>query len=323
MHQITDPTATPGPDTGRRRPAAASPARADAAATAAVEPGAETPAADRDDEDPYRYGWRFRPAADGSGETEMAPLTYADLLDPQEGDVVAEDTIHRCLTEDLGSMLQRRWAGDETVAVWSNLKVNFRIPGLTTGPGPDLVVVRGVRDRDRRRTSFHLGREPGEILLVIELVSKSSRKKDFEDLVDIYGRMGVEEYLAIEARGFYIDGPYELRAWKRDPAAGMLRSLAPVAPGRLLLPAAGLLFVTGGDGWGLGVWDAATGERLLTSEQAAQGLAEQAERAEERAARAEERAELAEERAARAEEEKRQLQAEIERLRSRSSRPTS
>ncbi len=53
-----------------------------------------------------------------------------------------------------------------------------------------------------------------------------------------------------------------------------MRPLAPVSPGRLLLPAAELLFVTGGDGWGLGVWDAATGERLLNSEQAAAELAE-------------------------------------------------
>ncbi len=335
MHQITD---LPAP---RDLPAARRPGTAP-----------RPPAGDRDDADPYRYGWRFRPAADGSGEAEMVPLTYADLLDPQEGDVVAEDTIHRRLTDQLGSMLQRRWAADATVAVWSNLKVNFRVPGLTTGPGPDLVVVQGVRDRDRRRTSFYLGQEPGKILLVLEMVSKSSRKKDFEDLVEIYGRMGVEEYLAIHARGFYLDGPYELRAWKRDPAVGKMRPLAPVAPGRLLLPAAELLFVTGGDGWGLGVWDVVTGERLLTSEQAAAELAERAAQeaegrraAEERAAQeaegrraevearkaAEERAaqeaegrraevgarKAAEERAAKAEEEKRQLAAEIERLRAR------
>ena len=83
------------------------------------------------------------------------------------------------------------------MAVWSNLKIAFRIPGLTSGPGPDICLVDGVDDRDRRRTSFRFGEEPGAVRLVVEVVSKKSVQKDYKDLPAIYGPLGVEEYFAV------------------------------------------------------------------------------------------------------------------------------
>ncbi len=253
--------------------------------------------------DPYEYGWRERReiAPDGTEKLRWDPLSYRDLLDPQEGDVVAEDSVHRTVTDDVARILKRRYEDQPSVAVWSNLKILFEIPGLTTGPGPDICVVEGVRDRDLRRTSFRYGEEPGEVRLVIEIVSKNSVRKDFRGLLAIYGPLGVEEYVAIRPRGFYPQGPFELRAWRRDARTGSLRPLRPDAEGRLRSRVTGVLFGTGEEGWGLEVWDAATGERLRTSEEELRWHAERREEAEERAGDAEHRAFVAAERADEAE----------------------
>ena len=102
-------------------------------------------------------------------------------------------------------------------------------------------------------------------------------------------------------------GPCEVRAWRRDPKTRRLRRVDPDPEGRLRSRTTGLLVGTGENGWGLRIWDAATGERLRSPEEE-----------EARARRmAEERAE--QEAAARREAEARgrELAAEIERLRER------
>ena len=110
--------------------------------TTGVEPGAGGPEAG--DGDPYYYGWRWQVAPEDSDRLRQVPLTYADLLSPEVGDFIAEDTIHRRVTEDVARILESRYADEPTVAVWSDLKILFRIPKLTTGPGPDVCVVEGV-----------------------------------------------------------------------------------------------------------------------------------------------------------------------------------
>ncbi len=78
------------------RSAVDEPAAAARAETVLIPDG--TAVVEKDDRDaPYRYGWRERReiAPDGSERLAWSPLTYRDLLDPREGDVVAESTIHR------------------------------------------------------------------------------------------------------------------------------------------------------------------------------------------------------------------------------------
>jgi Uma2 family endonuclease len=256
------------------------------------------------------YGWREHReiAPDGSERVGWHPLTYNDLLDPQEGDYIAESTIHRWVVRGVADILTRRYKDDSSVAVWCNLKIVFRIPGLTTGPGPDICLVDGVVDRDRGRKSFHFGKEPGKVRLVVEVVSEDSVRKDYQDLLRIYAPLGVQEYVAVRPLGLYPDGPFELRGRRLDPRTRRLLPIAPNPQGRIPSLGTGLLFGTGADGYGLSVWDAATGERLLTPEEDVTRLRERAEQAEEqveierdRAEEAEERAELARGRAERAE----------------------
>jgi Uma2 family endonuclease len=306
------------------------------------EPVPGSPELDDDGDDPFDYGHRWEPAPDGSGKLRQVPLTYADLLSPEVGDFVAEDTVHRKVTVELAEILERRYADDVTVAVWSDLKISFRIPGLTTGPGPDVCVVEGVEDRDRYRRSFRYGKEPGKVVLTVEVVSQKSVRKDYLDILAIYDRLRVEEYLAIRPLGNYSEGPFELKAWRRDPRTERLEPIASGPRGRLRLRTVGLLVGTGPDGWGLKIWDAETEEilrsplvaeteRALQAEERAEREAAARRQAEERAEReaearrqAQERAEReaearrqAEEQKRQAEEQIRKMSAEIEKLRSR------
>lgn len=275
-----------------------------------IEQAEGVPGVDDAEDDPYVYGWREHRelTADGEDRIRRTPLTYQDLLDPQEGDFIAEDTVHRKVTEGLADILERRYSAEPTVAVWRNLKIVFHVEGLTSGPAPDLCVVTGVEDRDRRRRSFRYGQEPGKVSLVIEVVSKSSVKKDYRDLLKIYAPLGVEEYVAIRPLGHYPDGPFALTAWRLDRETRRLRPIATDPQGRIHSQTTGLLLGTGKDGWRLAVWDAESGERLRRSDEEAAWQEERAERAQERAERAEQRAE--QEAATR-----RAAEAEIERLR--------
>ncbi|MCP3957162.1 MAG: Uma2 family endonuclease [bacterium] len=232
---------------------------------------------DDDPGDPFYYGWRYldESESDGSDPLHRVPLTYSDLLSPEVGDFIAEDTVHRSVVEGVARILKPRLEIDPEVAVWSDLKIYFVIPGVTTGPGPDISVVTGVRDRERRRRSFRLGKEPGRLALAIEVVSNKSMPKDYRDILDIYDRMEVGEYIAIRPTGHYADGPFELRGWRRS--AERLRPLRPDDQGRLRSEIAGVLFGTGEGGSGLVLWDAVTGERLLTAEERERLRAERAE----------------------------------------------
>lgn len=255
-----------------------------------------------DSSDPYYYGfrWAYETTPDGSEKLVQVPLTYADLLDPQEDDFIAESTIHYRVIHDLNDILTHRYRDRPKTAVWSNLKIAFVIPGLTTGPGPDICVVEGVEDRDRQRKSFRFGEEPGTIRLVIEVVSERSYEKDTRDLLKIYSRLGVEEYVAILPEGSYPTGPFELKGWRLGKATGRLRPLRPAADGRLHLRATNLTVGTGEGGWGLQLWDAATGERLRTPAEAAEKARHEAEQRARKEAAA-----------------RRAAEAEIERLRAR------
>ena len=105
----------------------------------------DSTAPDDDANDPFYYGWRYldESASDSSDALHRVPLTYRDLLSPEVGDFIAEDTVHRSVVEGVARILKPRLEVDSEVAVWSDLKIYFVIPGVTTGPGPDISVVAG------------------------------------------------------------------------------------------------------------------------------------------------------------------------------------
>ena len=85
--------------------------------------------------DPYRYGWRtlWSLGPDGHEESRVVPLTYKDLLDPQLGDHMTQDSLHIQLVALLMGLLRTHFASDPEVAVFGDLKVIFDVPDLPGG----------------------------------------------------------------------------------------------------------------------------------------------------------------------------------------------
>jgi colicin import membrane protein len=135
------------------------------------------------EQDPFRYGWRYvrRPTPDGDVELHQVPLTREDLLDPREGDFMIQSTTHIRIVMDLLHMLTG-WAHSRAdLAVFSDLKMRWGIPGLK-GPAPDIAVVPGVPDKGRDRDSFDVSKEGTRPSLIVEVVSRDYRDKDYRDL---------------------------------------------------------------------------------------------------------------------------------------------
>jgi Uma2 family endonuclease len=239
---------------------------------------------------PFVYGWRdvYETSPDGVEKLRSIPLTYEDTLNPQLGDHVSDSTNHTKLIRLVSDVLGRLYETKLSVAVWVNLKVRNPsgtaeagkkdAPEGSKGPSPDVCVISGVKDRERNRESFELRAEPGEIRLAVEVVSKSSLEKDYGGILARYDELKVQEYVAIRPRGLYVEGPVELRAWRRDPESEKLKEVQLDKAGRFHSETTDLLFGRGPKGEGLEIRDAATGELLLGDAETRKAAEERAEK---------------------------------------------
>src|SRR4051794_18258648 len=106
----------------------------------------KTPA--RFDEASFEYGWRMvrRKGLNGRQEWERIPLTLDDVLHPQEGDVHLPSDPHTDDCTYSRDVLKDRYAGDRSVAVLSDCRILWDVPGLRPH-SPDLAVIFGVKQR--------------------------------------------------------------------------------------------------------------------------------------------------------------------------------
>lgn len=215
------------------------------------------------DEDPCRLGFRFRTVRlpDGRAELRQEPLTAADLLDPQLGDYVDRNSWHAAAVHELWDILSWRYESRPDVFVSCDLKMLWRIRGLPN-PSPDVAVIPSVRDKTRFRRSFDVSREGTRPALVIELVSDEPEHQsaDHEDKVEIYERAGIAEYLILDPP----NPSCHLTGYRLD-AAGRYQPIPPDSEGSLLSTTTGVRFRVAPEGRSVYLFDAATGERLLSS----------------------------------------------------------
>jgi len=228
------------------------------------EPARKAPAWDESaDDDPFRLGWRYRAVRLPDGRTKLReePLTAADLLDPQLGDHVTQNSWHAAAVLELWDILSWRYEPRPDVYVSCDLKMIWRVPGLPN-PSPDLAVIPGVRDRTRFRRSFDVRKEGTRPVLVIELVSDEPEHQsaDHEDKVEIYERAGIAEYLILDPP----NPSCRLTGYCLD-AAGRYQPIPPDPQGGLLSTTTGVRFQVAPEGRSLHLFEAATGERLLDS----------------------------------------------------------
>src|SRR5438552_16124297 len=88
--------------------------------------------------DPFRYGWRYVKHArpDGTVTVDQVPLTLEDVLHPQEGDVIAENTVHEPERGHLTGACRTRLARLHDGHVFSDCIIDWNVPGLRNHP-PD------------------------------------------------------------------------------------------------------------------------------------------------------------------------------------------
>jgi hypothetical protein len=197
-----------------------------------------TPPLDVQEEDTFRYGWRFvkKTQPDGTVELEKVGLTLEDVLHPQEGDVIPDRRLQRLDAQYLGPIFEERAERLPGGLVLTDCIVDWGIPGVGNH-SPDLSVFAGLTHQPPLDLGvFRLGPSGGHCVLAVEIVSPSTRVNDVRHKVAEYYQARVALYVLIdqEREG----GPRRLLAYRRGR-----KRYSPVAPdeqGRLLLESLGL-----------------------------------------------------------------------------------
>ena len=249
-----------------------------------AEPAKRPPAPEeirRPNDDPFRLGSRSQwiSLPDGTRKKRLIPLTARDLLDPQVGDHVVQNSWHIKLAHVLMELLEWHYEAHPDVLVSSDLKILWGIPGLEN-PAPDIVVIPGVRDREKYRRSFSVRKEGARPTLCIEVVSDDpeQRDNDYGEKVRIYHQAGVREYLILDPS--YQTGTLSWAGYRLGPG-GRYLPIVPDAEGGIKSETTSLWFGTDPDRRTLRILDATTGERLQTSSEARKGQQEAEARAQE------------------------------------------
>lgn len=211
------------------------------------------PACDADD---VFYGWRYvrRTQPDGTAIVDVIPLTYEDLLYPEEDDFVVQEPVH---TRDFiycFSTLEVWGASQPQVVVLGDCRVDWGVADVRP-MGPDVVVFFDVHHWSRRPT-YRLAEDGGRPVLVIEVASPSTREYDLDAKLKLYHRVGVQKYVIVD-RGPHNTDPVRLLGYQRGRRGW--RRLRPDAQGRLDLAPVGMHIGIADDRpW---LYDAVTGVR--------------------------------------------------------------
>ncbi|HTU22301.1 MAG TPA: Uma2 family endonuclease [Gemmataceae bacterium] len=220
--------------------------------------------------DPFRFGWRYvqQIAADGSKESVRVPLTLDDVLHPQEGDEIPDNSQQGRDCNYLYSVLKWRLADNPHAVVFSDCLVNWGVRGLRN-PSPDISVFDGVADPNRIWRTFAVAREGARPVLVIEIVSpdahdRQARDNDVVIKVREYYRARVPIYALVDQEE--VEGSRRIVGYRRGS-----RKYVPLPldeQGRLLLEPVRLLMGLRDER--VICWDADTGEEIADFAQLAQ-----------------------------------------------------
>lgn len=208
------------------------------------------------------YGWRLvrRKGSDGTEEWVEVPLTVQDLLHPQEGDCIPENSLHSWERAYLYEVIGARLGDRPTVRVFSDCIIDWGIPGLKNH-SPDISVFGNVRDRERLWKTFPVAKQRARPLLVIEIVSpddQDPRRRDNDVVIKVehYRRAGVPLYVIVDQEKE--NGPRHLLGYRKRGKRYV--PLAADGRGRLLLEPVDMLL--GLQENRLVCYDAAGGEEI-------------------------------------------------------------
>ena len=190
------------------------------------------------------------------------PLRQEIYYPESDGQPMGETDAHRKEMTDLIEALDDHFRNDPQVYVAGNLFLYYGQGDPQAVICPDVFLVRGV-SKGLRRT-YKLWEEGRVPSLVIEVTSRDTRREDTSDRSKKgrYERLGVEEYFLHDPYGEYLNP--RLQGFRL--VDGRYRPIEPAPDGSLISRTTGLILRLE-DIW-LRLVDAATGERLLTPQEA-------------------------------------------------------
>jgi Uma2 family endonuclease len=166
--------------------------------------------------DPFFYGWRdvYRDLPDGHRVWEQIPLTEEDVLHPQEGDHIVQNSAHNRDCAYLKEVLAERLASDSGALVFQDMGVEWDRPELRHH-SPDISVILGVRERKPYYSMFVVATEGVRPALIVEVTSPSTRNVDFNEKFQAYHRADVPLYVIVDRNP--PDAPPRLIGYRHMP----------------------------------------------------------------------------------------------------------
>ena len=158
------------------------------------------PSAPTDEELIARYGYRDVPVYDDAGRCirwDLVPLTLEQCLHPEETDHPVADSFHDRATYSLRGSLQ---ALAPDALVTSDMSYHWGAASGLTHHRPDVAVTFGVADLLVYRPHFDCDDEGTRPMLIVEVVSPSTRENDVEEAKKVgqYRRAGIEWYVIVD-----------------------------------------------------------------------------------------------------------------------------
>ncbi|MCP4108097.1 MAG: hypothetical protein GY749_21550 [Desulfobacteraceae bacterium] len=131
-----------------------------------------------DTSDEYYYGYRTIIEYDKNGRISYRyrPLTLDDFLEPEEGDVYMQGTLHTDDVIRLRSIFMHHLKDRENITVFCDLKIEWGISNLKN-PAPDISIFKNVSEPEKPRGTFCVPEEGGvKPFFVLEVVSPRYRE---------------------------------------------------------------------------------------------------------------------------------------------------
>jgi Uma2 family endonuclease len=223
---------------------------------------------DEPNRDEYYYGYRTIIEYDEKGRAVFRerPLTLDDFLEPEEGDVYMQGNLHEEDVDRLKSIFRFYLRQKKDITVYCDMKIVWGVEGLPN-PAPDISIIRNVKDPKKPRGSFYVPEEGTKPFFILEVVSPRYREADADKKPDIYRKAGVSEYIIADPglEGGTIS--YKVTGYRL--IGGRYVGIKPDRDGRLRSMTTGVLIGTSGSGSRIAVYDAASGEEIMSDEERA------------------------------------------------------
>jgi Uma2 family endonuclease len=176
---------------------------------------------------------------------------------------MAETGIHVQRIIYLITALNGRYQENPQVYVIGNIFIYYEEGDPSKSVSPDTFVVFGVPKRERRTyKTWEEGKVPD---VVFEVTSKKTRRQDLQTKWELYARLGVQEYFLFDPLEEYLEPP--LQGYRLIEGGYLPIPSEPTVEGGLAVQSAVLGLIVRKEGsWPI-LYDAVTGERLLTPEE--------------------------------------------------------